>query len=181
MNEREERARETARNLANAVNEMGFDVDVFADELLRQHRTLQQDRLRRISGDGQGVGGARTFALRRPKRIHCGRKPKNRGGPGAIQAPGTVHLESRPEGNWPECCVGGESMSRERINVSLTVQGLELLDREREKMGLSRSAFFEVLLRFWVRDEPVVAQVRAAPDASAPRMPRRRKQGKAAR
>ena len=42
MNEREERAREAARNLASAVNEMGFDVDVFADELLRQHRTLQQ-------------------------------------------------------------------------------------------------------------------------------------------
>lgn len=42
MNEREERARKAARNLANAVNEMGFDVDVFADELLRQHRTLQQ-------------------------------------------------------------------------------------------------------------------------------------------
>ncbi len=42
MNEREERAREAARNLAHAVNEMGFDVDVFADELLRQHRTLQQ-------------------------------------------------------------------------------------------------------------------------------------------
>ena len=43
MNEHEERAREAARNLANAVNEMGFDVDVFADELLRQHRTLQQN------------------------------------------------------------------------------------------------------------------------------------------
>ncbi len=43
MNEREERARETARNLATAVNEMGFDVDVFAEELLRQHRTLQQN------------------------------------------------------------------------------------------------------------------------------------------
>ena len=43
MNEREERAREAARHLANAVNEMGFDVDVFADELLRQHRTLQQN------------------------------------------------------------------------------------------------------------------------------------------
>ncbi len=42
MNERKERAREAARNLASAVNEMGFDVDVFADELLRQHRTLQQ-------------------------------------------------------------------------------------------------------------------------------------------
>ncbi len=42
MNEREDRAREAARHLANAVNEMGFDVDVFADELLRQHRTLQQ-------------------------------------------------------------------------------------------------------------------------------------------
>ncbi len=43
MNERAERAREAARNLARAVNEMGFDVDVFADELLRQHRTLQQN------------------------------------------------------------------------------------------------------------------------------------------
>ena len=42
MNEREERARAAARNLTQAVNEMGFDVDVFADELLRQHRTLQQ-------------------------------------------------------------------------------------------------------------------------------------------
>ena len=42
MNEREERAREAARNLASAVNEMGFDVEAFADELLRAHRTLQQ-------------------------------------------------------------------------------------------------------------------------------------------
>lgn len=42
MNEREERAREAARNLATAVNEMGFDVEAFADELLRAHRTLQQ-------------------------------------------------------------------------------------------------------------------------------------------
>jgi hypothetical protein len=72
-------------------------------------------------------------------------------------------------------------MSRERINVSLTEQGLELLDREREKMGLSRSAMFEVLLRFWVRDEPVVAQVGAASDNSESKKPRRRKQGKAAR
>jgi len=72
-------------------------------------------------------------------------------------------------------------MARERINVSLTVQGLELLDRERESMGLSRSAMFEVLLRFWVRDQPVVAQVGAAKDVSAPPKPRRRKQGKAAR
>lgn len=73
------------------------------------------------------------------------------------------------------------NVSRERINVSLTVQGLEILDRERETMGLSRSAMFEVLLRFWIRDEPVVAQVGAAKDATAPDKPRRRKQGKAAR
>ena len=72
-------------------------------------------------------------------------------------------------------------MSRERINVSLTEQGLELLDQEREKMGLSRSAMFEVLLRFWVRDQPAVAQIRAAKDVTAPDKPRRRKQGKAAR
>ena len=75
----------------------------------------------------------------------------------------------------------GESMSRERINVSLTEDGMAILDRERQKMGLSRSAFFEVLLRFWIRDEPVVAQVGAAKDASDPPKPRRRKQGKAAR
>ena len=43
MNEREARAREAARNLATAVNEMGFDVEAFADELLRAHRTLQQN------------------------------------------------------------------------------------------------------------------------------------------
>ncbi len=69
----------------------------------------------------------------------------------------------------------GERMSRERINVSLTVQGLELLDREREKMGLSRSAFFEVLLRFWIRDEPVVAQVGAAKDGGESDKQTRRK------
>ena len=72
-------------------------------------------------------------------------------------------------------------MSRERINVSLTEDGLAILDRERESMGLSRSAMFEVLLRFWVRDQPVVAQVGAAENATAPDKPRRRKQGKAAR
>ncbi|MAE69802.1 MAG: hypothetical protein CME06_04960 [Gemmatimonadetes bacterium] len=72
-------------------------------------------------------------------------------------------------------------MSRERINVSLTEQGLEILDRERETMGLSRSAMFEVLLRFWVRDQPVVAQVGAADDVAAPEKPRRRKKGKASR
>ena len=52
-------------------------------------------------------------------------------------------------------------MSRERINVSLTEEGLAILDRERESMGLSRSAFFEVLLRR-VRDQSAIAQDRAA-------------------
>jgi metal-responsive CopG/Arc/MetJ family transcriptional regulator len=54
-------------------------------------------------------------------------------------------------------------VSRERINVSLTEEGLAILDRERQSMGLSRSAMFEVLLRFWIRDQPAVAQGRAAP------------------
>jgi lambda repressor-like predicted transcriptional regulator len=72
-------------------------------------------------------------------------------------------------------------MSRERINISLTPAGMALLDEERESMGLSRSGMIEVLLRFWVRDEPVVAQVGAAKDASAPPKPRLRKQTKAAR
>ena len=53
-------------------------------------------------------------------------------------------------------------MSRERINVSLTEEGLAILDRERQSMGLSRSAFFEVLLRFWLRDQQAIAQDRAA-------------------
>ena len=46
MNACEERAREAARNLANAVNEMSFDQAAFADELLRQHRSLQQNAFR---------------------------------------------------------------------------------------------------------------------------------------
>ncbi len=53
-------------------------------------------------------------------------------------------------------------MSRERINVSLTEQGLEILDREREGMGLSRSAMFEVLLRFWIRDQKPLSQGHSA-------------------
>ena len=72
-------------------------------------------------------------------------------------------------------------MSRERINVSLTEQGLEILDRERETMGLSRSAFFEVLLRFWVRDQPAIAQDRAAPGVSARKERPRRRSKKAIR
>ena len=70
-------------------------------------------------------------------------------------------------------------MSRERINVSLTEEGLAILDRERESMGLSRSAMFEVLLRFWIRDRPAIAQDRAAPgvgsEVKAGRMRRSRK------
>ncbi len=66
-------------------------------------------------------------------------------------------------------------MSRERINVSLTEEGLAILDRERESMGLSRSAMFEVLLRFWVRDQQAIAQDRAAPDGGESEEPPRRK------
>ena len=58
-------------------------------------------------------------------------------------------------------------MSRQRINVSLTEEGLAILDREREKMGLSRSAMFEVLLRFWERGQRPVAQDRAASGADS--------------
>ncbi len=72
-------------------------------------------------------------------------------------------------------------MSRERINVSLTEEGLAILDRERQSMGLSRSAFFEVLLRFWVRDQPPIEQVRAAPGVSARKERPQRRSGKAKR
>ncbi len=66
-------------------------------------------------------------------------------------------------------------MSRERINVSLTEEGLAILDRERHSMGLSRSAFFEVLLRFWLRDQRPIARDRAAPDGGESEEPPRRK------
>ncbi len=39
----EERARAAGKAVAEAVNEMGFDVESFADEILRQHRTIQQN------------------------------------------------------------------------------------------------------------------------------------------
>ena len=72
-------------------------------------------------------------------------------------------------------------MSRERINVSLTEEGLAILDRERESMGLSRSAMFEVLLRFWLRDPRPVAQDRAAPDGGESEKPPRRSPKKKSR
>lgn len=68
-----------------------------------------------------------------------------------------------------------------RINVSLTEQGLEILDLQRETMGLSRSAMFEVLLRFWVRDQPAIAQDRAAMGVSPRKERPRRRSGKAKR
>ena len=70
-------------------------------------------------------------------------------------------------------------MSRERINISLTPDGMALLDRERESMGLSRSAMIEVLLRFWIRDQPPLERDRAASDsgesAKSPRSKSRKK------
>ncbi len=72
-------------------------------------------------------------------------------------------------------------MSRERINVSLTEEGLAILDHERQSMGLSRSAFFEVLLRFWARDQRAIAQDRAAPGVSARKQRPRRRSVKAKR
>ena len=69
-------------------------------------------------------------------------------------------------------------MSRERINVSLTEQGLKILDHERENMGLSRSAFFEVLLRR-VRDQSAITQDRAALDGGeSEETPRRKPKSK---
>ena len=42
MSNPEERAREAARALTRALNEMSFDAKAFADEILREHRTIQQ-------------------------------------------------------------------------------------------------------------------------------------------
>ena len=72
-------------------------------------------------------------------------------------------------------------MSRERINVSMTEEGLAILDRERGSMGLSRSAFFEVLLRFWLRDQRPIAQDHAAPGVAARKERPHRRPGKAKR
>ncbi len=72
-------------------------------------------------------------------------------------------------------------MSRERINVSMTEEGLAILDHERQSMGLSRSAFFEALLRFWVRDQRAIAQDHAAPGVSARKERPRRRSGKTKR
>ncbi len=72
-------------------------------------------------------------------------------------------------------------MSRERINISLTQAGMALLDEERESMGLSRSGRVEVLLRFWVRDQPPIEQVRAAPGVSTSKKSPRGKSKKKSR
>jgi hypothetical protein len=72
-------------------------------------------------------------------------------------------------------------VSRERINVSLTEEGLSILDHERQSMGLSRSAMFEVLLRFWIRDRPAVSQGRAATDVGDSEEPPRRSPKKKSR
>jgi hypothetical protein len=76
MNEREERAREAARNLASAVNEMGFDVDVFADELLCQHRTLQQNAFGAFLATVKAWAGlpANRFDLRNEFTVEQSRK-----------------------------------------------------------------------------------------------------------
>ena len=68
-----------------------------------------------------------------------------------------------------------------RINVSLTEEGMAILDEERQSMGLSRSAMFEVLLRFWIRDQRPIAQDRAAPGVTASEEPPRRSSEKASR
>lgn len=70
-------------------------------------------------------------------------------------------------------------MARERINVSMTEEGLATLDRERDKMGLSRSAMFEVLVRTWARDQQLIeagtGQDRAAATAQRSRRKAQRK------
>ncbi len=75
----------------------------------------------------------------------------------------------------------GRDVSRDRINVSMTEEGLAILDRERTNMGLSRSAFFEVLLRFWLRDQRPIAQDHASPVVTTRKERPRRRSGKAKR
>jgi metal-responsive CopG/Arc/MetJ family transcriptional regulator len=76
-------------------------------------------------------------------------------------------------------------VARERINVSMTEEGLAILDHERDKMGLSRSAMFEVLIRTWARDQQLLeagtGRDRAAVGTVATKKSRRRSAAKASR
>jgi len=42
----EERATAAARDFMRAINELGFDAETFAQEVRREHRTLQQGAMR---------------------------------------------------------------------------------------------------------------------------------------
>jgi hypothetical protein len=48
MNTPKERAIKTARDFSNSVNEMSFDAQAFAQELRRDHRTIQQNTMKVI-------------------------------------------------------------------------------------------------------------------------------------
>ena len=42
---------------------------------------------------------------------------------------------------------GGHSMGRQRVNISVSAEALELLERLQGRMGLNRSALLELLVR----------------------------------
>jgi hypothetical protein len=48
MTDKQDRAIKTARDFSRAVSEMSFDADAFADEIRRDHRTIQQSSARVI-------------------------------------------------------------------------------------------------------------------------------------
>jgi hypothetical protein len=76
MNASEERAREAAKNLADAVNEMSFDTASFADELLRQHRTIQQNTFGAIMATVKAWAGLteNRYDLRNEFTVESSRK-----------------------------------------------------------------------------------------------------------
>jgi hypothetical protein len=76
VNQCEERAREAARNLAEAVNEMSFDTASFADELLRQHRTIQQNTFGAIMATVKAWAGLteNRYDLRNEFTVESSRK-----------------------------------------------------------------------------------------------------------
>jgi outer membrane murein-binding lipoprotein Lpp len=47
-NIKQDRATKAARDLSNAVNEMSFDVEAFAQALRREHPCLQQNTMRAV-------------------------------------------------------------------------------------------------------------------------------------
>ena len=87
MQEREQRARDAAQSLMKAVNEMGFDIDSFADEIGREHRTLQQNAFGAFLATVKMWAETRHFDLRNEWTIAKSKEIRDLLGPFGMKAP----------------------------------------------------------------------------------------------